>query len=158
MVAREQFAGRLVKCPQCGAVVQIPTIELKDLSESPSRAHAENDEQRELAKTPVSLPEIIPFKSEAEKARAQIHQGLAKPQAARSTSAGSAHAGSAHARSANRWEDRSLTQDATPWLPGDEERFQKGVRAPSEGFGLVGLLIGVLALVVIGGAVYFTLK
>ena len=50
------------------------------------------------------------------------------------------------------WVDQSLVQQATPWLPGDEARFQKGIKTPREGMngveksGLVFLvLIGMIA-------------
>src|SRR5262245_23316433 len=142
MVAREQFAGRQVKCPQCGAVVQIPNIELKNLSDPPGeispRPRPSDEQRREQMKTPVSLPEIIPFKAEADRARAQMHAESAKPQAARA-----ATASSAVATAPNPWEDRSLKQVTTPWLPGDQERFQAGVRTPTEGIGVGGLLIAV---------------
>jgi hypothetical protein len=50
------------------------------------------------------------------------------------------------------WEDRSLVQTPTPWLPGDEERFQAGIRPLREGTNiwLVLALIVVVAGTVVG--------
>src|SRR5262245_6171438 len=104
MIAREQFAGRMVKCPQCGAVVQIPNVTLGGFSNASAEIEAERSPLR---------PEIIPFQPDAERSKAPVTRAI---QAV-----------------AHSWEDHSLTQNPTPWLPGDEARFQKGVVAPPHG-------------------------
>ncbi len=47
----------------------------------------------------------------------------------------------------NFWVDPLLAQTSTPWLPGDEARFQKGVAAPREG--LSGLAVGMVSVAVL---------
>ena len=132
MVAREEFAGRMVKCPQCGAIVQIPNVGLSDLTRSPTPTH--------LARS----PEIIPFKSEAEKAR-----GEQAPRRFEATAAG--------VPDGHPWKDRSLMQDPTPWLPGDEQRFQRGIRAASAG-AWGGILIGVVIVLLLAAAAFVFLN
>jgi hypothetical protein len=156
MKAKEAFAGRKVRCPQCDKVVRIPRLEhhLGDLApmQPPKPApkpgvtilppagrtdvashHAVNS-ARPGDNGPAS-PRPISFANASVRAAETVLD-------ARPTN---------HAISpAHPWVDQSLDQQSTPWLPGDEERFQKGIKSLREG--LSGLEKVVICLVLFGGA------
>jgi hypothetical protein len=97
MKARDEFAGRNVKCPQCGKVVTIPQAQ----------------------PTTKDLPTT-----------AALHS----------------------------WVDQSLVQRPTPWLAGDETRFQQGIKAPREGTSVLAKgSLGLLILAGVGAAGWFLL-
>ncbi|HWY87860.1 MAG TPA: hypothetical protein VNX28_14105 [Gemmataceae bacterium] len=148
MKAKAAYAGRKVKCPQCGSVTTIP------------QASPDDDE---LTVTPPTLERAAPLPArlveptftrtkeiaeqapppEAPPARPVTAIPERKPEPAEQTPVPAQVPLLA-------WVDQSLTQQPTPWLPGDEARFQRGVRAPREG--MTTLEKGVLGLLVVAGA------
>ncbi len=117
MKAKEEYAGRKVKCPQCASVVRIPQADVS---------------QSRPTDTLLAKPVL---------ARRQEHHAEPAP------------------ASVNTWVDQSLSQCTTPWLPGDEVRFQKGIKTPSEGIGgsVKGMLV-VLVLAATGAAGWLLTK
>ncbi len=146
--AKEAFAGRKVKCPQCLNIVRIPRLD-----GAPVDSQADSDDAA-LAGTPppgqarlvagsppaleIGSSDILPTISP-----------LAKPVIRRTPEVVPKTRTPAANAPANAWVDPFLGQRATPWLPGDEERFQKGIRAPSEG--VTGLASGMFSLAVLLG-------
>jgi len=147
MKAKADYAGRKVKCPQCGNVTTIPQTApddeeltvtpptLERAAPSPARlVEPTFTRTKDTAEPPPSL-EAPPARPVA--AITERKPGPAEPSPARAPT-------SVHA-----WVDQSLGQRPTPWLPGDEATFQRGVRAPREG--MSALEKGVLGLLVLAG-------
>ena len=138
MRAKEAFAGRKIKCPQCDMILRIPRLE-------PMRAPVLTDQG---SASRVAKPVL---QSAASGARSMGDTSmLTAPPMARKVVAQREpdpvdlpDEASVHA-----WIDRSLAQKSTPWLPGDEEVFQKDVKKPREGWSvweMVGLGLGLIA-------------
>ena len=146
MKAKEAFAGRKIKCPQCETVVRIPRLD---------------SDEDELSTTPLPVRRSPPFLARPVSAGGEkdgTHYSMAPP-LARPVFANHkpATVERSDGPSVHAWIDRSLEQQATPWLPGDEERFQRGIKALREGWS--GLEKGIIGLVLIGvaTAVWFLL-
>jgi hypothetical protein len=138
MKAKEAFAGRKIKCPQCDTLVRIPRL-------GPLPASAAN-----ARSAPAAHP-VLEHPSPGNRSMGESGVATAPPISARKVVALLApevidmpDEASVHA-----WIDRSLAQQSTPWLPGDEEQFQRGIKAPREGW--TGFDILVLGLVVVVG-------
>jgi hypothetical protein len=109
MSAKDEFAGRKLKCAACGEVVRIPSPPAADgtiVPERPSVAVARK-------KPPLAGPVVV---------------AEAPPLATLVTEATTSAALKRHP-----WVDDSLQQTPTPWLPGDEARFQAGIKPMREG-------------------------
>jgi hypothetical protein len=120
MKAKEAFAGRKIRCAQCGKVVTIPQAKIV-----PADDDKETPSEPPLAK-PAARPVLTKAKAEA-------------PPIPPAPAPTGVHV----------WVDRSLVQQPTPWLPGDEDRFQRGIKVPREG--LSGMEAALAALLLIGG-------
>jgi hypothetical protein len=143
--SQEAYAGRQVKCPKCGKVMTIPQAVASD------EALTVTPVSMERAAPPVEKPAAPPVTS-AKDTTAPQHSPppLARPVAQPTAFERKAEPASGPAPvSVHAWIDNSLVQRPTPWLPGDEARFQKGVSAPHEGMG--GLEKVVLGLLVLAG-------
>jgi hypothetical protein len=141
MKAKEAFAGRKIKCPQCDTLVRIPRLgplptSAANARSAPTAVHpvvhrpsSGNQSMGDLgvatAPPPISARKVV---------------ALLAPEVIDMPDEASVHA----------WIDRSLAQQSTPWLPGDEEQFQRGIKAPREGW--TGFEILVLGLVVVVGS------
>ena len=90
--AKEEYAGRRIRCPKCQKVLTIPGGEAKGVD------------------MPASAMTLQPVKTTAE----------GRPPTLLATAAVSP------------WFDAFLGQKLTPWRPGDEVRFQKGVVPPRD--------------------------
>ena len=167
MQAKDAFAGRKLKCPQCGAVVAIPKLK-KDKPVVTTRVAERDEEERLPPPRPVPRPSVKatqvasqdddtpPPRARVPLARpvarpvtmlADEPPPLAKPVAPPTTP----RAPTTQTPAPHPWVDQSLTQTPTPWLPGDEERFQKGLVAPREGMsGLAKALIVIAIVAVLG--------
>lgn len=122
MTAKDEFAGRKLKCGQCGQVVAIP--------------------QKAVARPRPVAPVVK---------RPPLDVSEEEPAAPPARSSLPNTAASEASRAApNVWEDRSLIQQPTAWRPGDEERFQPGIRLPREG---PNPLVPVVAAVLVVGIV-----
>jgi len=119
MQAKEEFAGRKYRCPQCAKIVRIPTPKAK---QQPAAPVAAKPATPPLAK-PVSRPP------------------LAKPVPARTATVAVPRK--------HPWVDHSLVQAPTPWLPGDEARFQAGIKPMREGLKCWEKLV--LTVLIVGG-------
>lgn len=127
MKAKDAFAGRKIRCPQCGTLVRIPKVEHFTAAHLP----------------PVPQPVATGDGLTADMAPAEAP--LARKVVARLAPAviDMPDEASVHA-----WIDRSLAQQSTPWKAGDEERFQAGVKAPREGWSfLEKVIVGFLLVV-----------
>jgi hypothetical protein len=121
----------------------------------PSLSLDEEEGASQAPPTPPTVPILKPTPSaadsDAKRPIPPLAIPLARPVAKRKPEA-PARPPPAHLKSApvHAWVDQSLSQQPTPWLPGDEARFQRGITAPREGVG--GGEIAVLTLVVLAGA------
>lgn len=122
VVARDEFAGRRAKCPNCGAVVKLPGVEV----EAPAAAR---------------VPDVS--SSPAPRSSPREVSSAREPQATTT-------------RPFHPWQD-GLTQYSTPWLPGDEEKFQRGIRMPYEGLSCrsIAIVCLLLAMAAAGAGWYF---
>jgi hypothetical protein len=163
MKAKEAFAGRKIKCVQCGKVVTIPQAEtaaaddLTPSSEPPAESRSAPDVKEKArgqkpAAAPLAKPEgrpVLPEEEDSGDKEAPSEPPLAKPAARPVLTQPKAEAPPASALAmVHVWVDRSLVQQPTPWLPGDEERFQ-GIKVPREG--LSRTAVALAALLLIGG-------
>jgi hypothetical protein len=128
MKAKDAFAGRKIKCIQCGTVVRIPPLEPAGIPVA----------------RPVSQP-VLGFEQGHER---PSMPPLAKPVARLVTPENHGEHRPA-AAAVHAWVDQSLMQQPTPWRPGDQERFQAGM-PPSER--MSGVMKGVLALIILAVA------
>ena len=130
MQAKDDFAGRRYKCPQCERIVRIPTPKAK---EKPAAAAPDV-----AAKAAPAPPQVVAKPAAAPVAKPVTMPPLAKPVPARPTTIA--------APRPHPWVDHSLVQTPTPWLPGDETRFQAGVKPMREELKLweKALVLGVL--------------
>ena len=129
MQAKEDFAGRRYKCPQCEKIVRIPIPKAKP--QAVPAAVAVKTAPVKTAPKPMTPP-----------LAKTVPPPLAKPvhvQRAAVQTAPSIHP----------WVDTSLVLTPTPWLPGDEARFQVGVKPVREGMNALEKLI--LGIVIVGG-------
>jgi hypothetical protein len=139
MKAKEAFAGRKIKCPRCDTLVRIPR-----LGPMPPSAPASARSAPPLAQ-PVVPPGFSGDRTAGDMAlatappRARRVVALVAPEVVDMPDEASVHA----------WIDRSLAQQSTPWLPGDEERFQDGIKAQREGW--TGLEKAALVLLLVAG-------
>jgi len=117
--AKDEFAGRKVKCSKCGKILRIPaaadrgnpavTPTVALTAPAPVQANEAPAPAKVIARpAPVVAKPVSP----APLAKPVPTSGRARP---------------------HPWEDRSLMQTPTPWRPGDEERFQAGIRPEREG-------------------------
>src|SRR5438067_773864 len=102
MVAREQFAGKKAKCPNCGAIVEIPGLPGED---NPAQRPSPHElTATPLASTPMgTMPHSVPRRSVSAEAA--------------TAAAPRAHGGKAQTDSGPPscpWQDAMLTQTATP--------------------------------------------
>ncbi len=122
MKAKDDFAGRKIKCPQCNQVVRIPRVPTG----------------------PPVLPAVPLFVPER---TAPI--ALAAPEVLLATPVLARVAASSAVKPLHVWVDRSLMQQPTAWLPGDEDRFMKGMKPRHVGMSV--LTKSGLALLFCGG-------
>jgi hypothetical protein len=186
MKAKDAFAGRKVKCPQCSKVLRIP--ERHEESEdfpivppavlppsarkpipplprpsAPPSFDLDRDEDvcplpppavptAEPASKMGSAPEPRPIPPLAIPLARPVIQLTAAAEPPKPAPPRPAPPRPAPATPApvHAWVDRSLSQQPTPWLPGDEARFQRGIKAPREG--MRGSEVALLMLVVLVGA------
>jgi hypothetical protein len=118
--ARDEFAGRKIKCPGCQAVLLIP---------------APADASAAAAAKPVSATQPLPdgespVDLQAEPLPMNVAEAVTAPATVHSRPRGATHSATRQAISANPWVDRSLEQTATPWLGKDQERFQRNIESP----------------------------
>jgi hypothetical protein len=132
MQAKEEFAGRRLKCPQCDKIVRIP-------QPAPSR---EMQPAPNMAAVAIATAPVPPIAKPMPPPR-RVSRSTARP-----ATPPQSHAATVHPHP---WVDRSLVQTATPWLPGDEARCQAGIQPMREG--LRCWEKAVLTLVIIGGIV-----
>ncbi|MCI0683845.1 MAG: hypothetical protein L0Y71_17200 [Gemmataceae bacterium] len=138
--AKDEFGGRKIRCPQCAEVVRIPLPEADDHPETPPAP--EPAVAQGIAKGSPA-PALVAVRPAAPPlAQPVAATPLAKPVAAKAAPITVAAPPTPHP-----WEDRSLIQTPTPWLPGDEERFQAGIKPLREGLSCwekiaIGALIG----------------
>lgn len=144
--AREQFAGRRMKCPECAKVLTIPQADQPPpaeatLADAPAPAQTVTPSEPDwlaaaVAEVSATAPEPRPTVAEAAHERDVVPAALARPAAKPS------------ARD-NCWQDRSLQQRSTPWREGDRELFQPGPEPRERSFGW--FKIAALLLIVGGG-------
>jgi hypothetical protein len=184
MKAKEAFAGRKVRCPQCDKVVRIPQRDQGEESSvgtpPPARPVSplpfaemrdENKERPALASPSKPTPRLVSTKekdagSGEQSLRPRVAEPVPRPSFAKEkdservpvaaavrTVPPSKSAETAESRigrpAAHAWIDQSLSPQPTPWLPGDRERFQKGIKTMREG--MSGLEKSMLGLVVLAG-------
>ena len=153
MKAKDAYAGRKIKCPQCDSVVTIPltTPDEDDLAITPSPS----EPAAPSVAPPVSQPSLA-WTGDSAEAMERPPPPLAKRRSP--MDAGAEQKAEPAARPASEpgpapvdaWVDQSLGQRPTPWLPGDEARFQRGIKTPREG--MSGLEKSVVGLLVLAGA------
>ncbi len=136
MQAKEEFAGRRLKCPQCEKIVRIP-------EPAPSREMQPAPNMAAVAIATAPVPPVAKNRPPARPVPRSTATPAMRPQA--------------HAATVlpHPWVDRSLVQTVTPWLPGDEARFQAGIKPMREGLHFWEK--AVLALFIVGaiaGAVF----
>lgn len=129
--AKDEFAGRKVKCSQCGKILRIP---------------APADRGNPAVTPTVALTTPAPVQAKATPAPANVvarpAPEIAKPVSPALLAKPVANSGRPRPHP---WEDRSLVQTPTPWRPGDEARFQAGIRPEREGLScLEKLAVGAL--------------
>jgi hypothetical protein len=141
--AKEAFAGRKIKCTQCGQVVTVPKLPVEEETRAvtppptesvarPALLEEKDAEHPELAATPPPATPVTPPVFPQPKADAPARPSPAPVHA---------------------WVDHSLVQHPTPWMPGDEERFGRGIKVPREGLsGLEKCALGLVVLCALGVA------
>ena len=138
--AREEFAGRKMKCPKCGTVLQIPE------AAPPAAKRASHPTPPPLAKkpTPMFIEQVTEVIQVEEVAVVTVAQERPAQRAAVT----------ARPRQIpNPWVDHSLDQQATPW-PADAPEAGRPERADPRDqdrwwltiVGLVLIVVGVIAL------------
>ncbi len=156
MTAKDEFAGRKIKCPKCGKVVRIPAQAADEEEESPQTLRP--PPAWRVAQAPLAKPVAAPEKAAPEKFSPPPVSIQEEEIPATSRTSGdleqekdepSQPVPAPKPAKVNPWVDQSFTPEPTPWLPGDEERFQKGVKVLREG--LSGPLKFLLVLLVLGG-------
>lgn len=178
MQAKDAFAGRKLKCPGCGRVVQIPK-KIEEETDAEDRAAPTPPRASKPAVRPPSKDEAPPLaqpataavsetavtETEEEEQTDEAAAPLAGPAAvavadgeegadpplARPVSRPAVVEQAVRPKVANIWVDQSLTQKPTAWLPGDWERYQKGIKTPPDGFSA--LMVIVLLALLAGGVV-----
>ena len=152
--AKDEFAGRKLKCPQCQNVLQIP-MPAPASADEPS-VHLDPTKTSTPTKTVRHSP-LAPPADPPKTSAAPTHDAAnidptktSVPTKTVRQSPLAAPTPDAPAKRKHPWVDRSLEQTATPWQPGDEERLQKKVRPMKEGTTLWTVLL--LLLVVAGAA------
>jgi len=146
MKAKEAFAGRKIKCPQCDQVVRIPLADGGEqyLPVAPRVVQPVVPPGNK----PVVRPSFTPQNGKLHLPRPAMAP-LAKPVAGQIIPQYRVAMSNKPSTSpVEIWVDRSFDQHSTPWLPGDKERFQKGFRW--RGSATQGLGIGMF-LVALGG-------
>jgi hypothetical protein len=182
LVAKEEFAGRKMKCPQCAKVLVIPggaakapsapapTAKTTPARPSPSNAATPapatpapvSSRSVRPSTDDIALPEVTPrpVRPAAPTLPARRPIPEAQPVATRPPSGPSIDL-SAPIRLApaatdkpHPWIDTSLCPTPTPWRPGDREKFQRGIRPMREGLHPLALALGLLGLIgaCVGGA------
>jgi len=149
--ARDEFAGRKIKCPSCQtilvipaatpAVVSVPTAPEPSPPPAPEPVLHEDPMTVPLAR-PVAMkvPEaVIPF------AAMPPSNDEARPVPRTAVSA---------VPLPNPWADRSLEQTVTPWLGDDRERFNHGMEF-REGSRLWLALVALFVVAALSAAFFF---
>jgi hypothetical protein len=158
MSAKEDFAGRRLRCPDCQSVVTIPkpgspapqAKPRPDVGSTPTLTRAEVAAMTQQAfdtpppsnTMPSGEPDFAAMFGDApaEKPRASVARPVAKPVAKPMAAALSKPLTSPLAaptpetppRTVHPWVDSSMQQTETPWLPGDEDRYQDDVAPARE--------------------------
>jgi hypothetical protein len=182
MKAKEAFAGRKVRCPQCDKVVRIPQRDhgkegsaamppaATPLSPLPFAEMRDGDREHPALPSPARpVPRVVSTKEEdGDNGEQSLKPKAAVPaqrpsfarekggeRAGSTTQAVSSPSSVEPARPpastpVHAWIDQSLSPQPTPWLPGDKERFQKGIKTTREE--MSGLEKSMLGLVLLAGA------
>jgi hypothetical protein len=112
--ARDEFAGRKIKCPACQKLLGIPSPVAAEVS-VPAAAGTV------LAEASPDVPLARPVEVRAP------HHTIPPPPPHTAAHHEKAAVHSTAIAAANPWVDRSLEQTATPWLGDDRERFSRGM-------------------------------
>ena len=173
MSAKDEFAGRRLRCPSCQRVVTIPKLAPPAIAKSVKRPQprsrtqpppatmtageiAAMNESRPVVETPPPPDQTLPIQS-AENLAALFAPSTPKPVSAPKTAPAkppriladvtpTTTSVAPLTNASHPWFDRSLEQSATPWRSGDEARFQAGIAAEPERDGPLAWLVPLLAL------------
>ena len=156
MKAKEAFAGRKIKCPQCDTLVRIPELESEEPATAPPSSLLAGPPLAKPVAPPLAQPAGQPTFFLEDDENGESTPAPVKPVARPIVLREHPETTQRHSPAAvHVWVDQSLVQQPTPWLPGDEARFQQGIKPPREGIsglekGVVGLLLFVGAGATVG--------
>jgi hypothetical protein len=134
MAAKDEFAGKRVRCPECQRLVAIPhlrpaavtKISKTKISQSPP-VDFENPLETHIPSHTISLPP----KPTAPVVAPPMARPLAEP-VATPVAKPIARAIAVAKKPRHPWFDTSLTQTSIPWRPGDEARYQSRIKPARE--------------------------
>lgn len=170
LVAKEEFAGKKMKCPQCAKVLVIPGTPLKTTPAprtSPPPPRTSNPEvpvARAVRPSTEQMqrPEITPRPTRP--AAPTVATPVIVPPITPRPPSGPSIDLSAPLRLApapredkpHPWVDTSLCPMPTPWRDGDRERFQRGIQPMREGTHPLVWALGLLCVIgaCVGGALW----
>jgi hypothetical protein len=145
--AREEFAGRKIKCPGCQTVLVIPAPAPVEVS-----APAATEIPPALPVQEPILPDdppLVPLVDPVSLKAPDTMMPLARPAVAAAPETARIRPAAVNAALPNPWVDRSLEQTATPWLGNDREHFN-GEREARQGSHLWLALAAVVLFAVLG--------
>jgi hypothetical protein len=156
--ARDEFAGRKIKCPGCQGILLIPVIAPAPVAvpavTEPAPAPPPSDPI--LDAEPPMVPRAKPVAMKVPEAVIP----LAKTPPTREETTRPFRPANHIQPLLNPWADRSLEQTATPWLGDDQERFNRSMesRRGSRLWLVLVALFVVIALTAALGVSYFVIQ
>lgn len=170
MSAKEEFAGRRLRCPECQRVVTIPKVGSAVVgapvhsanrpapSAPPTLTRSEVAAVvQQIRETPAptnttandepDFNELFGTGAPAAPARAPMAAPVAKPMAKPATAPVVPAVGAVpEVKAGHPWVDTSLQQNETPWQIGDRELYQDGISPAREWEFSANLLVGLAAI------------
>ncbi len=145
--ARDEFAGRKIRCPGCQTVLTIPAQTAADAqnAEEPEGSVSEPYQEESPGLVPLAKPATVttPVVSEPETYRFADGKVEVK----------SWPTATAVKSMSSPWVDRSLDQTPTEWREGDRERFNEGMEFDEGASRLWLILVAIFVVIALTAAI-----